>query len=213
MNRSTKLRFDTWLVSTPTTNVVEPKTGHSGHLPNASAPTTVTTVRASDDWNVASYFVSTQTTMVVSSSYVNGGSLWHTELGAGYQELGNALVELRDLNEDEPAIEEPVYRAAQFLATALMNCSYPAPRLFNHGPKSVVFNWMNDDRNNLYLTVAADCISALLSSPERITRRVEFSTNALLNGARVVPAIKYAENGAPVVTRDGSFDLLPEPTT
>jgi hypothetical protein len=97
-----------------------------------------------------------------------------------YQELGTALSEMTKLEDgDEWKIDPPVYNAACYVAAGLMANSFPAPRIFNHGAKSVVFNWSDDDSNNMYLTVSADHISALISSPERIKRRLEYSVNEL----------------------------------
>lgn len=95
------------------------------------------------------------------------------ELIQKYQELGQALNEMTELEEGEEwRIDSPVYDAARYIASELMKMSLPAPRIFNHGPKSVVFNW-SVGINNLYLTISADRMSALISTPERIQRRVD----------------------------------------
>jgi len=119
--------------------------------------------------------------MSVSSICIIGPS----ELSQEYQEVGEALSEMVNLDEDnEWRIELPVYAIACHIAGKLKEATYPAPRIFNHGPKSVVFNWSrgNDD---LYLTISANGISALLSSARSIQRRIdcsfnEFSTPVLL---------------------------------
>src|SRR6266850_2368720 len=96
------------------------------------------------------------------------------ELATEFRELGEALAEMRELDEDsEGRIDPPVYETAYRVAAELMAYSFPAPQAFTHGPKSVVFNWTREC-NNLYLTVSADRISALVSTPARIKRRLEF---------------------------------------
>jgi hypothetical protein len=127
--------------------------------------------------------------------------IWQSELAQEYQGLGEALGEMTDLDEgSEWKIDPPVYGAACFVAAGLMLSSYPAPRILNHGPKSVVFNWSRGN-SNLYLTISADKVSALISSPERIQRRVEFSLNDLLNPALVLSALQPAHFEQPAVLR------------
>ncbi len=70
-----------------------------------------------------------------------------------YLELGEALSEMVELEEkDEWRIDAPVYANACHIAAELVASSYPAPRIFNHGPKSVVFNWSIENKS--YLTIA-----------------------------------------------------------
>jgi hypothetical protein len=112
------------------------------------------------------------------------------EFFQNYSELGDALAELKDFDqEDEWKIDAPVYDAARSIAFILMVNSFPAPRILHHGPKSVVFNWANES-NNLYLTISSDRMSALISSRERIKRRIEFS---VLELQRPVTAIRYIQ--------------------
>lgn len=95
------------------------------------------------------------------------------DLSHEYQQLDLALAEMTRIETgDDWNIEGPVYEAAQYVASQLKQFSFPTPQVFNHGPKSVVFNWTNAT-NSLYLTISADRLSALVSSPERIKRRVE----------------------------------------
>ena len=97
------------------------------------------------------------------------------QLSEEYRDLGEALGEMTELEpDDEWRIEPSVYDAARFVAVGLMANSCPAPRILSHGPKSVVFNWPRDT-DNLYLTVSADRMSALISSPERIKQRMDLS--------------------------------------
>lgn len=116
--------------------------------------------------------------------------LWQTELGQEYQELGETLSQLAEQNDvDDWGIEPPVYGTACFVAAELLANRYPAPRVFTHGSKSVVFNWSQND-DNLYLTITGDRISALVSSPERIKRRIEFSRSELISPESVLHAIQ-----------------------
>jgi hypothetical protein len=127
--------------------------------------------------------------------------VWEAELAGQYQELGEALGQMSELGEgDEWGIEPPVYAAACFVATELMLNSFPAPRVFNHGSKSVVFNWM-PGMNNLYLTVSADKISALVSSAERIRWRMEFSVRQLSSPEVLLSTIQSANLEQPVHQR------------
>jgi hypothetical protein len=126
--------------------------------------------------------------------------IWDTQLVKEYQGLGEALTRMTELDEESKwGIERPVYEAACFVAAGLMINSFPAPRVFNHGPKSVVFNWTDTNSNNLYLTVSADRISALVSSPERIKRRLEFPTEQLLDYGNLLGSIRSAQLGRPVL--------------
>lgn len=111
--------------------------------------------------------------------------VWQSEINQEYQELGEALGEMTQLDEgDEWKVDVVVYQVACQVAAELLANSFPAPRIFNHGPKSVVFNWSRGN-NNLYLTISSDYISALVSSPERIKRRIEFSTKDMREPALV----------------------------
>jgi hypothetical protein len=121
-----------------------------------------------------------------------------SELSQDYRELGEALNQLRDLaDQDEWKIDGPVYYAASFVAAELMDRGFPVPRVFNHGPHSVVFNWAHGS-DNLYLTVSADRMSALISSPERIKRRIEYPTPDLMKPSIMLSSITSAYLGQPI---------------
>ena len=124
--------------------------------------------------------------------------IWESELTHEYQDLGEALSEMTELDaEDEWKIDAHVYDAACYVAAGLMAYSLPAPRIFNHGPKTVVFNWAHES-DNLYLTISADKMSALISSPERIKRRIDYSLSELMNPSLVLSSIKAAYSEKPV---------------
>jgi len=115
----------------------------------------------------------------------------------------------KKLDNLKAACAPPVYNAACYVAAGLMANSFPAPRIFTHGPKSVVFNWSNEV-DNLYLTISADKISALISSPERIKRRIDYSANELMNPSLALSSIRAAYSEKPVEVTGAVFDL-PEP--
>lgn len=134
--------------------------------------------------------------------------IWKSELMREYQELGNALSEMNELEEgDEWKIDAAVYVAACYVAAGLMANSFPAPRVFTHGRKSVVFNW-SKETDNLYLTVSADRASALVSSPERIERRVEWSTAELADPSTALSSIKAVCSADPLRLLTGT---VPDP--
>ena len=129
-------------------------------------------------------------TVTMRTTFSSVPVVWEAELKQQYRELGNALNEMTQLEEgDEWKIEPSVYNAACYVARWLMDNSFPAPRIFNHGTKSVVFNW-SEDTDNMYFTVSANHLSALISSPERIQRRVEYSLNELMAPSVALPAIR-----------------------
>ena len=120
-------------------------------------------------------------------------TIWQSELGKQYRELGEALNELSELQEgDEWKIEAPVYEVACDVASELMTLSYPAPSVFTHGPESVVFNW-SYGTNNLYLTISSDSVSALISTPKRIERRLDFEAKQFLASPLLLPAIRSVQ--------------------
>jgi len=117
------------------------------------------------------------------------------QLQEEYWELAEALSEMTQLEQaEEWKIEAAVYNAACYVAAGLMANSFPVPRVFNHGSQSVVFNW-SDGSDNLYLTVSADRMSAMISSPERIKQRVDLS---LVDPSRALSFVRAAYYKKPV---------------
>jgi hypothetical protein len=91
-----------------------------------------------------------------------------------YDEVEGALIELRNLEDEEHwKIEDVVFGTALQLAAVLTQGGFPAPSVFSHGSKSVVFNWCEAD-DNLYLTVTASKLFVLASSSEGISLRAEW---------------------------------------
>jgi len=130
--------------------------------------------------------------------------VWQSELDRDYQELGTALKELVELDEgDEWKIDESVHQTACYVAAELSARSIPAPRLFNHGSRSVVFNWSRGE-DNLYLTISSDYVSALISSPQQIKRRMEFPTKYLLDSTVVVRGLLAPTYGQALVPKTSS---------
>jgi hypothetical protein len=132
------------------------------------------------------------------------------DLSGQYKELGVALTEMSRVEEgDDWNIEGPVYEAARYVASELKQFSVPTPQIFNHGPKSVVFNWTNGS-TSLYLTISANRLSALVSSPERIQKRVEVDFSQMPKVLNLVVASVNENQPAIVfVTSFASTKLLP----
>lgn len=130
--------------------------------------------------------------MVFKETFSSVPVIWESDLHREYQELGVALLEMKSLDgENEHQLDEQVYLAASYVATELRANSFPLPSVFSHGPKSVVFNWSNNE-DNLYLTVSADRMSALITSPERIQRRIEYPKSLPANPETTLLSIKSA---------------------
>ena len=136
--------------------------------------------------------------------------IWQAELDKDYQELGQALGQMTELNgPDGWTIDPAVYNVASRVAVELLANSYPAPQIFSHGSKSVVFNW-SQGPTNLYLTISSDFISALVSSPERIQRRLRFAQKDLLESSVVFRALLSVHAGQPIVSKDNATSQTSE---
>jgi hypothetical protein len=145
--------------------------------------------------------VSTTESLVLRDTFSSAPTILDLELTQKYQELGQALSEITELEEGEDwHIDPPVCYAARYVASELMRMSIPTPRIFNHGPRSVVFNW-SIGVNNLYLTISADRMSALISSPERIQRRIDYSSSQMIDSPLALLYIESAYFGKPVERR------------
>jgi hypothetical protein len=174
----------------------------SSELPNALVPDLSGNAHTMQVFNGVPEFVDTSPrteSVVLRTTFSSVPIIWQSELRRGeYRELGKALSEMTQFEDgDQWKIDEPVYVAACYVAAELMVNSFPAPRIFNHGPKSVVFNW-SKEADNLYLTISADHVSALISSPERIKRRIEYSANELANPVLALASIRAAYSEEPV---------------
>ena len=130
-------------------------------------------------------------TITVRGSISTVPAVWDSALREDYRELGEALAQLQELDDDDEwKIEAPVYNSARRVALFLMMGWYPAPQILHHGSDSIVFNWTSN-ANNLYLTISSDKMSALISTPERIKNRIEFPLQILQNPAA---ALRYLQS-------------------
>lgn len=153
--------------------------------------TFTTTIYANSNASRRSVYTAPESQIVRTFSSVP--VVFPTELINDYWELGNALSEMSEVSDpNEWGVEQPVYNAAQFFAAALMMNFFPAPRVFNHGPKSIVFNWESSTKN-LYLTISANKLSVLISTPQRIERRAEISYSGLLDDGRLLGYLRAAQ--------------------
>jgi hypothetical protein len=120
------------------------------------------------------------------------------ELERDYEALGDVLGTMSELeSDDEWWVEAGVLTLAQCVAAKLKANAYPAPEILTHGPKSVVYNWTYDD-NNVYLTISTERLSALVSSHERIERRIDMPMKAALNTELLLPSLQYITQEEPV---------------
>jgi hypothetical protein len=91
----------------------------------------------------------------------------------GYGEVNGALNELYTLASDEDwKLNGQVYNKSVQVAAILMETQIPPPKVLSHGSNSVVFNWSAAD-TNLYLTISADKMSAMISTVAAITFKAE----------------------------------------
>jgi hypothetical protein len=128
-------------------------------------------------------------TGVLNATFSSTPVVWKSELAAQYRDLGHALSHMAGLDaDDQLMIEKPVYAAASFFATMLLMRGYPAPKVFTHGSKSVVFNWMNGP-DNLYLTISADRLSVLVTTPKNIETRINLSAGDGLDPLKILGTI------------------------
>ena len=150
-----------------------------------------------------------QESLIFGTSFTRVPTIWRSELSQEYQELGEALGKMTEFEEaDDWGIERPVYEAASNVAAQLMASDCPAPRLLTHGPKSVVFNW-SQENDNLYLTISADTLSAFVSTPKEIKQRIDYPTIALLNPALLLGTLESASlpQPAPLITVSSSTSI------
>jgi hypothetical protein len=135
-------------------------------------------------------------TLVPAGSYISDSSL----PALRYQDVSLALSEMRGLDESEHwKLDEAVYGASVQVAATLMDKNIPTPTVFSHGPKSVVFNWTLPSEN-LYLTVSANRISALLSTADTITHRAEITGPLVSHADRFFSALGSIPLLGPVET-------------
>lgn len=133
------------------------------------------------------------------------------DMVVAYNQVGDALYFLSNLDdEDNQKIEASVLATASSIALCLVDHSIQAPKVFNHGPKSVVFNWTDEDKNNLYLTVSAYKVSALLSKSNRQKHRMECSAKEFLDSEFAVQRLTFLDQSEPRVVVTKSSSNTPE---
>jgi hypothetical protein len=120
--------------------------------------------------------------IAVGTQYVIYNSSRTDQLGTqprgAYQEVAQTLTDMRDsTSDDEQRIETDVYNLSVDVAAALFDENIPAPSVFSHGPKSVVFNW-DDGVHNLYLTVGRARLWAMASTAAGIKGQIELTNPA-----------------------------------
>jgi hypothetical protein len=93
----------------------------------------------------------------------------------GYRQLSETLDDLSSSSDDDEwHIDIDVYNTSIQVAAALCDKNIPAPHVFCHGPKSVVFDW-HDGNHNLYLTIGKCRLWVAVSSASEITTRLELT--------------------------------------
>lgn len=142
-----------------------------GSLPNAVASNTI--------WTFGSPSPSSEPVI----------SQW--ELLGEYRELGDAFAHMAELDADDNSwIEPPVLNIACDVAIRLMTNAFPVPQIFNHSPSSLVFKWAHG-RDTFYLTVTAQNASILVSTPDKIKRRAEYTLAEFLKYEYAAPLRQF----------------------
>jgi hypothetical protein len=151
--------------------------------------------------------ISTPETRILRMPSTSTDIIGWSEQIQGYLELGEALSAMVGLEEDDEwRIDEPVYATACQIASKLMAASYPPPRIFSHGPESVVFDWSLGTQNR-YLTISSNRISMLVSSPERIERRADYPLKQLPSSPALLPSlIQLSHQGQPLALIEVTSD-------
>jgi hypothetical protein len=165
-----------------------------------TATYTVTLPSSGSYWVANGDVLLAQDTVASNSALIGmPGAAWKVVLSDDYQALGQTLSELSSQTDDDWRIDEPVYQVARYVAAELMAESFPAPKLFIHGPASVVFFWEQGANNNLYLTVSERDVSALVMSNGEIQFQFDFPRSALQGTSLLLPALESVRLGGPVV--------------
>lgn len=141
-------------------------------------------MKTEDETRIISTSSSTATTVTV--EWVN------------YQILGSALKSLQQYDEvdNQWKIEDGVYESACYIALNLAAGAFPTPQIFTHGPKSIVFNWC-DGRTSRYMTISQNRITVMVSTPERIEKRIEYAMPQLPDKATAFGYLAAAFNQRP----------------
>jgi hypothetical protein len=143
--------------------------------------TTLTLIASTNESFAPDSFLAQTNSSFRATTMQNTHSTWNVGFTESYHDLGVALDEMSSADADDNwRIEPSVYHASCNFAAWLMARSVSAPQVFSHGSESVVFNWTNG-RSNSYLTISAEGVSTLRSTPERIEFRRDYRGDELSN--------------------------------
>lgn len=136
--------------------------------------------------------------VVVDSSSLTIG-IQSARISIEYQAVGEALGQLvhSDLDDDW-RIDDQVYQSACTVAAQLIARAIPAPRVFAHGSRAVVFNWTSGTENR-YITISKDTLSVLVSTPEKIQRRCEYKMSRILKEGSDIALMAAAVEQRPLL--------------
>jgi hypothetical protein len=87
-----------------------------------------------------------------------------------YRKVRNVLQALKYAKE----ITQEVLESSFDILNRLVELEIPAPRVFAHNPKSMVFHWTLGERS-IYATVSNKKVGVLISSPSNIEFRTSLS--------------------------------------
>jgi hypothetical protein len=118
-----------------------------------------------------------------------------------YKEVAQTLNDMRDTADDGSNIDLGVYAASIEVASALFQTNIPAPSVFSHGPKSVVFNW-DDGIHNLYLTIGKTRLWALASTAAGIKGQIELTDPSNNIAGDFLKALRNFSNKPMLLTGD-----------
>jgi len=149
--------------------------------------------------------------LMVRETFSSVPVVWQSQIVREYRELGSALQELTELGQNEDwKVDAPVLGSALNVAANLMANRYPAPQVFTHGPQSVVFNWSSGS-NELYLTISADKVSALITTPQCIAHRVDFLAHEFQESGMFLSSLRSADSNLQVRLLTGTVSDPLEP--
>lgn len=140
---------------------------------------------------------------IVEPTNISALAISQSELISQYEDLGAALNDLAEIDDEEWSIDDSVYYVACYAASSLMDNGIPAPKVFTHGSKSVVFNWVAASKN-LYLTLSENTISALISNPKNIEARLQFNVTQLESPEVIYSSIDLLRSGGEAVAVSAS---------
>jgi hypothetical protein len=119
-----------------------------------------------------------------------------------YRALSETLNELSNSSEDDEwHIDDDVHKTSIQVAAALLDKNIPAPHVFSHGPKSVVFDW-HDGEHNLYLTVGKCRLWVAISSASEVRARLELTAPTKNVAAAFLEGLQQSFINRPVLSYD-----------